>query len=136
MVEIHASASSRNTVASFTGPAPAQSRLNREAYRRSVETWLRGSTARTEGGTKSKQSHATALGLDKVVHTAFDARPRNPARKRRPYAFGSKENKRANYQQASQTYAAHRECSERFLAGQRDVVFPSGTYPPPIRIAA
>jgi hypothetical protein len=110
-------------------PLPSSSHLSREVYRRSVATWLRESNT-------EQAPRRSAMGLDKVVRTAFDTRPRNPERKRRPYAFGSRENMLINFEAVSQLYDAHYGCSERFLAGRRNVVFPSGTYPPPIKIAA
>ena len=75
------------------------------------------------------------LGIEKIFETAFESRPNEPNRSRRPYAFGSKDNKSKYYRSVSILYEAYAEASERYRAGQYDVAFPTGMYRPVISTA-
>ena len=110
--------------------APACVNMPDELYRASVKSWVRAESAERE------RFDAPALGVDKVVHAAFDERPRKPKFSRRPYCFGDADARTKHFLQMSALHAEHSRCSEIFLGGQRMVQFPMGTYPPPIIAAA
>jgi REP element-mobilizing transposase RayT len=110
--------------------APANANMPAELYRASVMSWVK------RGRTERSTSDRKALGVDKVVHTDFDARPKAPKFSRRPYCFGDPDARADNFRHMSALHAEHERCSEMFLAGQRMVQFPGGTYPPPILVAA
>lgn len=120
-------------------PLPACEGRDREAYARDVRAWLANKVA--EGKVESDSNrdhgkHAGFLGLEAVLRTRLDQRPKNPKRSRRPYCFGSPELKRVHYEQSVAIDAAHAACSEAYQAGDRTIRFPDGTYPPPIICAA
>jgi hypothetical protein len=94
----------------------------------SIRSWL--------GRRKQTRDNGRALGIDAILDTAIDLRPRNPNRSRRPYAFGSRDNKSKYYQSISILYQAYSEASEKFRAGQYEVTFPEGMYRPVISIAS
>jgi hypothetical protein len=75
------------------------------------------------------------LGIEKIFETAFESRPKEPNRSRRPYAFGSKDNKSKYYRSVSILYEAHAEASKKYRAGKYDVTFPAGMYRPVISTA-
>jgi Transposase IS200 like len=110
--------------------APANASMPAELYRAAVMSWVKH--GRNERGDGDRQ----ALCVDKVVHTDFDARPKAAKFSRRPYCFGDPDARADNFRQMSALHAEHERCSESFLAGQRMVRFPGGTYPPPILVAA
>ena len=103
--------------------------VERSLVRQSINSWL---GRRTESRDKSR----AVLGIDGIFNTAFESRPANPKRSRRPYAFGSKDNKSKYYQSVSILYQVYFEASERFRSGQYDVSFPAGMYRPVISIAS
>jgi len=110
-------------------PLPQLKSMRRSLIRRSIESW-RGHRG------KASESGKKALGIEGIFETAFESRPKNPKRSRRPYAFGSKQNKRRYYESVSMLYHAHQTASERFLSGDYRVKFPPGMYRPPIVVAA
>jgi hypothetical protein len=110
-------------------PLPQLDGVERSLVQQSVKSWL---GRRTESRDKSR----AVLGIDGIFDTAFESRPANPKRNRRPYAFGSKDNKSKYYQSVSILYQAYAEASEQYRDGQYDVGFPTGTYRPVIPVAA
>lgn len=110
-------------------PLPRLKKMQRELIRQSVTSWLgcRGK----KGGRGSK-----VLGIEGILDTAFESRPKQPDRSRRPYAFGSKENKASYFQGVSMLYGLYTNASEKFRCGEYEVEFPSGMYRPPIAVAA
>jgi hypothetical protein len=103
--------------------------LDRSSVQQSVLSWL---GRRTEANGRT----GAALGIEGIFETAFDSRPKNPKRSRRPYAFGSKENKAKYFKSVSALYHAYTEASESFRAGQYGTKFPSGMYRPPALMIA
>lgn len=92
-----------------------------------------------EDGERSRRrnAHKTVLGLEGLARMAFEQRPRRPERSRRPYCHVSCPRARAgHFRDMSALHEAYADCSERFRAGDRTVVFPPGTYPPPVPVAA
>lgn len=76
------------------------------------------------------------LGLDGLAATNFDARPRSPKRSRRPYCHSSCPRRRAErFRNMNALLESYADSATRFRAGQVDVVFPPGTYPPPLPAA-
>jgi hypothetical protein len=110
-------------------PLPQLRGMERSSVRRSIEGWL---GRRTESGDKSR----VALGIEGIFGTAFESRPKNPKRSRRPYAFGSKDIKNKYFQSISILYQAYTEASEKFRSGKYEVTFPSGMYRPAISNAS
>jgi REP element-mobilizing transposase RayT len=110
-------------------PLPQLTSMQRSLVRRSVESWL-GSRG------KERKTGGRFLGIEAILDTAFESRPKEPKRSRRPYAFGSIEKKRDHYQSISMLYGAHETASERFRNGDFSVSFPEGMYRPPIMVAA
>jgi REP element-mobilizing transposase RayT len=110
-------------------PLPRLNEMERSLARRSVDSWLgkRG---------KAREKGQKALGLEAIFDTAFESRPKEPKRSRRPYAFGSKEKKTDYFRSISTLYGAHETASERFRNGDFQVSFPEGMYRPPIMVAA
>jgi hypothetical protein len=109
-------------------PLPQLEGKDRTLTRQSVISWL----GRRK---KSREKGSSMLGIEGILDTAIESRPRNPSRSR-PNAFGSKDNKRKYYQSVSLLYGAYAEASERFRSGQYDVTFPAGMYRPPVAIAS
>jgi REP element-mobilizing transposase RayT len=109
---------------------PACARMPAELHRASVTSWV------SAGRAERERFDSPALGVENVVHTAFEERPRRPNFSRRPYCFGHPDARSEHFLQMSALHAQHSLCSESFLAGQRMVTFPVGTYPPPIVMAA
>jgi REP element-mobilizing transposase RayT len=110
--------------------APASVSMPAELYRASVMSWVK--RARSERDVHDGQ----VLGVDKIMHSDFEARPKAPKFSRRPYCFGGPDARDDNFRQMSALHAEHERCSEAFLGGRRMVQFPAGTYPPPILVAA
>jgi REP element-mobilizing transposase RayT len=110
-------------------PLPRFEGMKRPSVWQSVESWL---GRRTESRDKSR----TVLGIDGIFNTSFESRPANPKRSRRPYAFGSKDNRSKYYQSVSILYQAYAEASDRFRSGHYNVAFPAGMYRPVISVAS
>jgi REP element-mobilizing transposase RayT len=110
-------------------PLPQLEGVERSLVRQSIKSWL---GRRTE----SRDNGRVVLGIDGIFDTAFESRPANSKRSRRPYAFGSKDNKSKYYQSVSILYQAYAEASERYRSGQCDVTFPTGMYRPVISVAS
>jgi REP element-mobilizing transposase RayT len=110
-------------------PLPQLKSMHRSLIRRSIESWL---GRRVETGERGKKE----MGIEAIFDTAFESRPRDPKQSRRPYAFGSKENKGRYYESVSMLYDSYARASERFRNGDYRVTFPPGMYPPPIASAA
>jgi putative transposase len=76
------------------------------------------------------------LGVDRVLDTDVEGRPKQSKRARRPYAFGTLEailNHRACYQAIAAMYEL---CSERYRRGEHVTEWPPGTYAPGFSVAA
>jgi hypothetical protein len=110
-------------------PLPRLKSMSKSLIRRSIESWLGRRVNASESGKK-------ALGTEAIFDKAFESRPKHPKHSRRPYAFGSKENKTSYYQSISILYDSYAKASERFISGEFRVSFPPGMYRPPIAIAA
>lgn len=117
-------------------PLPALEGRERDAYAKDVRRWVaeRVRQQATEAAEQPAPQQPT-LGVDKVVGSAFDQRPKHPKRGRRPYCFGSAELRHEHYQQSSALLQVYGDKSERFRLGHRQVQFPPGTYPPPLLMA-
>ena len=79
---------------------------------------------------------AAPSGLTQVIHCAFDHRPRNQMKSRRPYVFGNQKGCAETFAMMSRIHTKYRARPDRFLGGDRSVEFPAGTYLLPIIIAA
>lgn len=147
-------------------PLPHMSDVERAAYKRAVQSWVKdvravadneaGSSPRKNGERRSSQqtkrnankkstrsrddkvdtSKRRPLGIDAVIATPLGHRPGRAKRSRRPYAFGSPEHCDQHFESMSIILGLHQEASARLRAGERDYVFPEGTYAPPISSAA
>jgi hypothetical protein len=125
-------------------PLPSCDGCSREVYRASLMSWIEAAhdkaLAKQRDGRDDQPTgqpgRRPALGVDKVIASAFDTWPRQPAHSDRPYVFGTPENRRAYTAAAMELDEAHRDRSERYRAGEHDVTFPSGMYPPPLLQAA
>lgn len=100
---------------------------------RVVRPWVADRLREDQAGTNARTCDKQAvLGLTKILDTNFDQRPNHPKTTRRPYCFGSAELRAAHYREMRALHAVYHERSERYRAGERDVRFPPGTYPPPL----
>lgn len=123
-------------------PLPASEGQTREDYARDVRQWVADrlredhTALDTTAQRSANRKPMSALGLEGIVDSAFDQRPRHSKMSRRPYCFGSPELRRQHYEQTSHLLDVHAQRSETFRAGQRSVDFPPGTYPPPVLLAA
>jgi REP element-mobilizing transposase RayT len=123
-------------------PLPSSEGSDREAYAKDVRKWvaqrlredLAELDANDEPGRDKKRK--TPLGIDKVIDSAFDQRPKQSKMTRRPYCFGSPERRREHYEQTSMLLDVYAQRSESYRLGERLVEFPPGTYPPPVLAAA
>ena len=137
---------------------PEFGHLDRAAYKRAVHAWVRQSVEKQEaleqielpgpGGTgrgdvveemlkqtlkkrkKKKRTSRKPLGVEGVFNKAFTDRPECPKRSRRPAAYGDRESVRAYIEDKAELTQHYEWASERFRAGEQDVEFPPGTYPP------
>jgi REP element-mobilizing transposase RayT len=125
-------------------PLPSCDGCSREVYRASLMSWIEAAHDKalakqrdgSDGQPTGRPERRPALGVDKVIAAAFDTWPKQPARSDRPYVFGTPENRKAYTAAAVELDQAHQELSERYRAGEHDVTFPSGMYPPPLLQAA
>lgn len=120
-------------------PLPHLTDLARDEYGRMVESWIGALEQEADAGSHkgAKPNRARAvLGLEGVVDIALGHRPAHAARKRRPYCFGTADERRQYYESCSIKYAAYREASAVFRTDNRNVTFPEGMYPPPLLTAA
>jgi REP element-mobilizing transposase RayT len=125
------------TVTLVLSPLPSCEGLSREACRNSVQRFIEQAHAKHEAKQSPEQRAARKppLGVDKVLFAAFDTRPK-PARNKRPYVFGSAAACRAYTEAHVVRVQAYRELSARYRAGERNLQFPEGMYPPPLIQAA
>lgn len=122
-------------------PLPHLTDIERNEYKRMVEGWIRELEQETDDqqrkGPKPKSSSTKApLGVEKVIATPFAHRPAQPSFRRRPYSFGTPEERHRYREACNIKYAAHEDASRIFLTTDRTVTFPEGMYPPPIVQAA
>ncbi|MDH5675093.1 MAG: transposase [Myxococcales bacterium] len=115
-------------------PVPACEGMDRELCPASLERWLEHQRAKQSA--KGNQRSAAPMGVEKVVQTSFEARPKNPSFSKRPYVFCQPEHKAEYLAGLMAISQGHHDCSKRFRGGQRDAKFPEGTYPPPLMQAA
>ncbi|MDD9937309.1 MAG: hypothetical protein OXT09_27110, partial [Myxococcales bacterium] len=115
-------------------PAPSCQGLSWQAARTSPASWIEQLRAKEQS--KSGKRPKRVLDFDKIVHAGFEARPDNASCGKRPYVFCAPDQRLEHYKSMMLLLAGHRDCSERFRAGERMVVFPEGTYPPPLLEAA
>jgi hypothetical protein len=111
------------TATLYLSPIPKLKGMNWSLVQQSVKGWL---GRRTETGDRS----GAVLGIERIFETAFESRPKEPYKSRRPYALGSKDNKSKYYRSVSILYQAYAEASERYRRGQYEVSFPPGMYRP------
>ncbi len=74
--------------------------------------------------------------VEQVVYAGFDARPKHPSFRKRPYMFGAPQARQQRTRAMMEGLAGYGACSERFRRGRRMTHLPEGTYPPPLRQAA
>ncbi|MDH5671818.1 MAG: transposase [Myxococcales bacterium] len=122
------------TVTLKLSAAPSCEGMDRETYRASLDSWIE--QLRAKQAAKGHKKSGAPLGVEKVVLAAFETRPARLARSRRPYVFCEPERRAEHAAARLSVSAAHWECSRRYQAGEPDVRFPEGTYPPPILKAA
>jgi REP element-mobilizing transposase RayT len=120
-------------------PLPHLTDIERSEYARMVESWIaeieQDAHDNEHKGPKPKSTREVAS-LENIVDIALGHRPAHAARKRRPYGFGTAEEKRQYYEASSLKYAAYRDASDTFRTSNRNVAFPEGMYPPPLLTAA
>jgi REP element-mobilizing transposase RayT len=118
-------------------PLPQLTYLERDEYARMVEGWIgeleQEATDQQRKGPKPK---TTERDIEKLLDVPFEHRPAHAAFKKRPYAFGTPEEKRQYYGACCAKYARHRGTSLLFRTIDRTVAFPEGMYPPPLLQAA
>ncbi len=125
------------TITLTLSPLPDLTELERDAYRHMVESWIGDLEHEAEGQERKGPKPKTAvLGIDKILQTPFEHRPQRPSFKKRPYAFGTPDDKRQYYEACSHKYALYDAASHAFRTTDRTVAFPEGMYPPPIAHAA
>jgi REP-associated tyrosine transposase len=119
-------------------PLPVCEGMSREACRASTLSWMEAARAKHEADLtpEERARFKTPLGIDKVLQTEPESRPKAPSFRERPYVFGSPEARKRYTAAVTATAQHHAELSERYRNGERDVRFPDGTYPPPILRAA
>jgi REP element-mobilizing transposase RayT len=119
-------------------PIPSCDGLPAELYQESVQRWVNHAVAKAAArrAERGQQTPHQPLGVDEVIHADFAQRPRNAARRRRPYAHGRPENVRAYLHATLAVVADYDERAERYRNGEHDVELPSGTYRPPLMRAA
>jgi REP element-mobilizing transposase RayT len=116
-------------------PLPSCEGMSREVYRDAVLSWVQDAQANAN----ARREHGPRLqvaGIEKIVHADFDTRPKQPASRRRPYAFGEPEARAAHRQGMIELMQGYQRCSERYRNGERMVPFPEGVYLPPVLQAA
>jgi hypothetical protein len=108
--------------------------MSRETYRQSARTWIEHAKAKSEASKDPAERNKAKrpLGIDKVIHTDFNARPKAPANSGRPYAFGSAQACTRYKQAVVSMTQEHAELSRRYRDGERMLRFPDGMYPPPL----
>lgn len=119
-------------------PLPACEGLSREACRDSARAWIEHAHAKAEANKtdEQRQRRRRPLGIDKLIHTDFEARPASPDRSRRPYVFGHPDACKRYTAGAIVLSQEHAELSRRYRKGERMLRFPDGMYPPPLIQAA
>jgi hypothetical protein len=119
-------------------PLPSCEGMSRETYRQSARTWIEHAKAESQACKEPAERNKAKrpLGIDKVIYTDFNARPKAPAHSRRPYAFGSAEACKRYTQAVVSMTQEHAELSRRYRNGERMLRFPDGMYPPPLIQAA
>lgn len=128
------------SVTLILSPLPASQGTDPEAYARDVRRWVANKASEHACAQRGRRTGTptfaqTIVGVEAVLQAAFEQRPREAARGRRPYCFGAPQHRREHYEQMSATQASYAESSQRYRAGERTVHFPPGTYPPPITSA-
>ena len=116
-------------------PLPHLSELERDAYRKTVESWLEElqNEAKREKPTDDRRA---VRHVAEVIRVPVGHRPARSKHKRRPYAFGSKRKLREHRRAMGEVIALHQVASDRWRQRKPDATFPEGTYAPPITIAA
>ena len=125
-------------------PLPGCEGRDPQAYARDVRTWIEavmreeveGANKTPTGASRRSSNNSGFAGLEAILRANFEHRPRDPASRRRPYCFGSRDNRQKHFEDMSNLYGVYDDRSERYLAGDPTVKFPEGTYPPPIVRAA
>ncbi|RLB52108.1 MAG: hypothetical protein DRJ42_15635 [Deltaproteobacteria bacterium] len=111
-------------------PLPNCVDVVRERVGESLRAQLKNSSeARAAGGKR-------AVGIERVLAAGFETRPQKASFGRRPYCFGSAREKREYSEGMGRVCRLHAEAAERFRNGDRTAVFPAGTYPPALPLAA
>jgi len=120
-------------------PLPHLTDIERSAYARMVDGWigeLEQEAAKHERKSQTSKPKPAPLGIDKILDMPFDHRPEYPSFKKRPYSFGTNEEKQQYYEACSIKLARYTTASRLFRTTDRTVTFPDGMYPPPIVQAA
>jgi len=121
-------------------PLPSCEGMSRQAYLQSLHSWIEHARAKHQAEQSAEPENPArprcTLGVDKVIFSDFETRPKEPARARRPYVFGAPEACKAYTAGMVVRMQQYRELSDRYRAGERDLKFPEGMYPPPLIQAA
>ena len=124
-------------------PLPEFAHLSRSEYKRAVHAWVKLSIERQQSKAKTEPltlselvdgrempAHGRPLGTRKIIEKKFDEVPERTKRSKRPYAFGTREAVGEYAATMSDVEESYTLASRDFRDGNRDAVFPSGTYPP------
>ncbi len=122
------------TITLTLSPLPHLTDVGRRDYKRMVEGWIHD--LEHEATNNQRKGPKQSITLETLVSTPFEHRPDTPSFSKRPYAFGTAEEKRDHRNACSLKYAAHRDASIEFRTANRNVTFPDGMYPPPLVVAA
>ncbi len=110
-------------------PLPCWAHLPPEEYRgRVVEIVAR---IDEEAAQERQRTGSRSLGVKKILRTSPHKRPRRVGKSPRPRFHAATKRVLQQMRKAhAEVVAAFREASQRLLAGDRDAVFPEGTFPP------
>jgi len=115
-------------------PLPRSESVSREVYRLMIDEWV---CARRDNNPDANVGRKKPpLGIDAILNAAFNARPTDAKRSRRPYAFGTPDELSDHYERCSNTIKAFNAASDEYRSGNRHVTFPDGTYVPAMPYAA
>ncbi len=110
-------------------PLPCWAHLSSEEHRgRMAEIVAR---VDEEAARERQRTGARSLGVKKILRTSPHKRPRRVDKSPRPRFHAATKRVLKHLREAhAEVVAAFREASQRLLAGDRDVEFPEGTFPP------
>ncbi|MBS2011958.1 MAG: transposase [Deltaproteobacteria bacterium] len=119
-----------HTVELTVVPIPGLGGMTEAAYSRKILRALRHQE--TLARSRRERSGKKPLGREAVLATRPTARPADPAGRHaggQPHlACGEKKRRSKEFRALASFWSAHREARERFCVGDREVLFPIGTY--------